>query len=102
MKSEPATKDDLKNLGEGLREAISGNTREIIDHFNKSQSLQNLRLDKIDGRLEHIETDLTQVNTKLDAIMSGEILVTRKQIERLLEALRVKGIVLNVSEILAA
>jgi len=104
--SQPATKDDLqkglKNLGDSLREVIAENTRDIIGHFNTSQGIQNKRLDSIDERLVRIETEMVQVNTKLDAIMSGEMLVTRKQIERLINALEAQGIKLNLTEILAA
>lgn len=96
--SQPATKDDLKNLGKSLHADI----KDLARHFTTTFGKHGDRLDSIDGRLEHIETDLTQVNTKLDAIMSGEILVTRKQIERLINALESQGIKLNISEILAA
>ena len=86
--SQPATKDDLKHLGEGLHAGINDLTR----HFTTAL-----------GKLgEHVDGQFAEVNTKLDAIMSGEILVTRKQIERLINALERQGIKLNVSEILAA
>lgn len=86
------TKDDLKKLGDSLREVIKGNTQDLISHFNKSQGLQDERMD----------AQFSDVNTKLDAIMSGEILVTRRQVERLISALEAQGIKLNVCEILAA
>lgn len=43
-------------------------TREIIGNFSASQGKQE----------EWIRDEFMTVNTKLDAIMSGEVLVTRK------------------------
>ncbi len=90
--SSVSTKEDLKKLANVLRDEIRENTRTIIAHFNESQGTQTA----------WIKEDFNVVNTKLDAIMSGEVLVTRKQIERLLNALKANGIELNPSEILAA
>lgn len=90
-----ATEEQLKKLGDNLRASITEGTREVIRHFNQSQGEQN-------RRLERMETELLQANTKLDAIMSGEVLVTRKQMERLLRALKAKGIELDEADILAA
>lgn len=66
-----ATKDDVRKLGAVLRDEIRENTREIISHFNRSQGEQT----------EWIKDEFSSVNTKLDAIMSGEVFVTRKQFE---------------------
>lgn len=63
-------------------------TKDILEHVGK--------------RFDNIDQELLQVNTKLDAIMSGEVLVTRKQLERLLQALKDKGIDLDETKILAA
>ncbi|MEK7538121.1 MAG: hypothetical protein AAB619_04090 [Patescibacteria group bacterium] len=75
------TRDDLKaELGgfrDGVREEMKGATREIISHFNASQGKQD----------ELIKEEFSTINTKLDAIMSGEVLVTRKQFQRLLRTL---------------
>lgn len=101
--SQTATKDDLKILGDGLRgeiktlgntfrDEIQENTRDIISHFNKSQSQQTA----------WIRQEFVEVNTKLEAVMSGEVLATRKQNERIVHALKNKGISLDEEEIFRA
>ncbi len=97
--AQAATKDDVRKLGTTLRDEIRENTREIISHSNQSQGKQNIA---IDNRFTKVDTQLLDLHTKLDAIMSGEVLVTRKQLERLLRALKAKGIELNEADILAA
>lgn len=98
--SQAATKEDLKvlgtdlrgeikTLGSNLRDEIRENTRDIISHFNGSQGQQN----------EWMKEQFLVVNTKLDAIMSGEVLVTRKQLDRLVRALKTQGIKLDEAEI---
>jgi len=71
---------------------LRSQTREIIEHFEASQRKQD----------EWIHEEFTSVNTKLDAIMSGEVLVTRKQLQRLLRELSARGITLNEKKILAS
>lgn len=77
----PLTVDDLRV-----------HTREIVSHFNASQSNQD----------KWIHEEFMVVNTKLDAIMSGEVLVTRRQFQRLLRILDARGIKINEAEVLAA
>ncbi len=71
--SQAATKDDLKNLGEGLRgemhalgsnlrDEIKENTREIISHFNASQGEENQRLDRIETKVDATAEDVAKVN----------------------------------------
>lgn len=90
--SQAATKDDLRKLGSNLRETIKEGTRDVISHFNQSQGKQT----------EWIKQEFAEVNTKLNAIMSGEVLVTRPQIKRLIRALKAKGIELDEAEIFAS
>ncbi len=118
--SQALTKEDLqaglKTLGDSVHAEIGGVRAEVsgldakIDglhaemnglarHF--TTSLGKLE-ERMEARFSSIDSQFVEVNTKLDAIMSGEILVTRKQLERLLTALEAQGIKLNVSEILAA
>lgn len=87
-RSTPLTRSELD-------QRLTAATREIIDHFTKSQAIQSRRLDSLDQQF-------ATVNTKLDAIMSGELLVTRKQLQRLLHMLKKKGIEVDEAEILAA
>ncbi len=60
---------EMKALAITLREQMRENTREIISHFNQSQSKQN----------EWIKDSFETINTKLDAIMSREVFVIRPQ-----------------------
>lgn len=71
---------------------LRAQTREVIEHFEVSQRKHE----------EWIHEEFMSVNTKLDAIMSGEVLVTRKQLQRLLRELSVQGISRNEKNILAA
>lgn len=94
--AKPLTRNDLKaelsGFRDGVREETKEATREIIGHFNASQGKQD----------EWIKEEFSTINTKLDAIMSGEVLVTRKQFQRLLRTLAARGIEVNEAEILAA
>lgn len=78
---------------------IRRDIRDVVTHFNKSQGKQTEWLKR---EFREVREQFQIVNTKLDAIMSGEVLVTRKQLERLLRALKAKGIELDEAEILAA
>jgi hypothetical protein len=79
----PLTKDHLDEAA-----------RDLARHF--ATGLGSLR--------QHIDEQFAQVNTKLDAIMSGEVLVTRDQlhdtIRKLARELKAKGIDLDESKIL--
>lgn len=65
--------NSLQRLGRSLREEMRENTkeitREITSHFNTSQDKQS----------QWIRDEFEVVNTKLDAIMSGEVFVIRPQ-----------------------
>lgn len=93
--STPATKQQL----DGVALSIRADINDLAGHFTTA-------LGKLGGHVDdlssHMDEQFLEVNTKLDAIMSGEILVTRKQIQRLITALETQGMKLNVSEILAA
>ncbi len=85
-------KTELGSVRAGIRAEMKETTREIISHFSASQGKQN----------DWIKEEFSTINTKLDAIMSGELLVTRKQFQRLLRTLAARGIEVNEAEILAA
>ncbi len=72
------------------KDHLDAAVQEITRHFN--QALGKFRI--------HADEQFSDIQTKLDAIMSGEVLVTRKQLQRLLHALRDRGIELNEEEIL--
>lgn len=86
--AQPLTTNHLKSLHDAIRAEMRQNTKDIIS--DQRQSLQPIR------------GELQEANTKLDAIMSGEVLVTRKQLERVLRALKARGIELDEHEIFAA
>lgn len=101
--SQTATKDDLKilkndlkndirNLGSNLRDEIRENTRDIISHVNKGMG--TLRSDMNSG-FNRVDQQFVEVNTKLEAIMSGEVLVTREEHKKLVSTLRHQGIRIN-------
>lgn len=91
----PATKQQLDSAVASIHADINDLARHFTTALGKFA-------ERTDSQFAHIDEQFTEVNTKLDAIMSGEVLVTRKQIERLITALEAQGIKLNVSEILAA
>ncbi len=91
------TKTDLTNLHSALSAEMLSNTKDVIRHFNQSQSVQTRhfaeRFDGVDQRLE-------EVDTKLDALM--EMVAVRKELHNLVTALRKQGIALEESEIFVA
>ncbi len=109
--SEAITKQDIKELREGtrqdihaLREAtkhdletseakILGSVRDLNMQFVKSQGLQN-------DRLERIEQEVLEANTKLNAIMDA--LATRQEVRNLVRELRGQGLTLDESKIFVA
>lgn len=66
--STPISKSDLStalgHLHTAVREEMRIQTKDILEHVGK--------------RFDNIDQELLQVNTKLDAIMNGEVLMTRK------------------------
>lgn len=92
--SQTATKDDVRNLGETLRDEIRENTREIIGHFNKSQGAQNERLERIENRLEEVGEDVSKI--KLAVV---DLMATDRHMHNLVGALKREGISLNDNEI---
>lgn len=111
-KSVPATKGDIERLDATLRENTSDILGYVRDGFNqqeeKTRKLEHRfdglehRFDGLEKRFDGLEHHLVVVNTKLDAIMSGEILVTRTQLHRLLRILKTKGIEIDETEVLTA
>jgi len=53
-------------------------------------------------RSEKVGEQLVTINAKLDAIMSGEVLVTKEQFLRLLRMLEAAGITIDEQEIFSS
>ena len=98
----PVTKKQLDDAVLSIRSDVKDLARHFTTALGKLGERTDNQFIEVNTKLFEVSTKLLEVNTKLDAIMSGEVLVTRKQIERLLSALEAQGIKLNVSEILAA
>ncbi len=92
--SKPITTAQLKALHDAIRAESRENTREIIR--DQRESLRPIKKD-----LHDVRDDIRETNTKLDAIMSGDVLVTRHQMLRLLEKLKAQGIRVDEKEIFA-
>lgn len=102
---------------EDLRDALADTSRDIIGHFNQSQGAQNERLGHIEQRLGGVEQRLDgfdarfdqlersmregfqQVDLKIDEVL--ELVVTKKQLERLLGLLKRHGITIEPPEVFA-
>ncbi len=87
--------DLIGKIIHGVREtmATKEDIRGVISHFNKSQSLQNERLDRMDDRFDHVDA-------KLEAIM--EMLTMRQEMHNLIRELRGQGLKLDESKIFVA
>ncbi|MBI4092347.1 MAG: hypothetical protein HY420_00290 [Candidatus Kerfeldbacteria bacterium] len=88
--TQPLTKADLKAA------IVKLSTKDdLTDAVHTLTASMNSRFTKIDQTL-------TEAHTKLDAIMSLDVIATRKQLLILMRALKAKGIDLDEAEILAA
>jgi hypothetical protein len=81
------------------KEHLDASLQDLVRHFTRS--LATLA-DRSDRRFDGLDQQLREARVKLDAVMSGEVLVTRKQLTRLLERLRSRGIDLSEQEIFGA
>ncbi len=97
--NDSVTKEDLQKGLNNLGDTIRADIKDLARHFTTAQAKLETKVDNLATRTD---VQFLEVNTKLDAIMSGEILVTRKQIQRLITALETQGLKFNISEILAA
>ena len=75
----PASNDDLR-----------ASTREILDHFTKSQGVQNT----------WIKEEFDKVHVELEAIK--QLLVYRQELHNLVRELKAQGMTLNESKIFSA
>jgi exonuclease VII large subunit len=102
MSSTPVTKADLAALADGLRATLRENTRDVLQH--QQESLAPIRQDVslVRTDLREIRHELGEVNTKLGAIMTGEVLVTRHQLTRLLQQLNARGVRIDEQDIFAS
>ena len=95
--SSPITQAHL----DGAVETIRGDIREVIRHFNESQTEQNRRIDErfdaVDGRLNEIADDLAKV--KLAVL---DYLMTDRALRNLVQELKAHGIALDEKRIFAA
>ena len=89
MPSTPATKADLAAFGDGLRETIRENTREIIQHFNKSQSAQNEQLDAMAEDISKIKVAVV------------DLLATDRHLHNLVRELKAQNIPIDEGKIFA-
>ncbi len=98
MSQAPITREyfdkSLHTLREGLEANSTSNTKDIISHFNQSQGMQNVRMDRMEARMDE---QFAEVNVKLDAIM--KMLVMRQEMHNLVGQLREQGMTLDESKI---
>lgn len=88
----PLNKADLRHGLHGIHSAVQAEiraaTKDILDHVGKGFSKVN--------------QELTEMNTKLEAIMSGEVLVSKEQLLLLIDQLKERGIEVNTSRLFAS
>ncbi|MBI4092408.1 MAG: hypothetical protein HY420_00620 [Candidatus Kerfeldbacteria bacterium] len=92
-----ATKEDIRALGNNLREGIKENTREIISHFNASQGEQNKRLDRIETKVDTMAEDVAKV--KLAVV---DLIATDRHLHNLVRELKAQGVKLDEAKIFAS
>ena len=96
------TKDDLVGLHDAFRAELRQNTKDLI--ADQRESLVPIRTDlaAVRSDVTSLRDQMREVHTKLDAIMSGDVLVTRHQLLRLVGKLKAQGISLDETELFAA
>lgn len=75
----PATRGDIDRLESNIRE----NTRDIIGYVRDATTRLDGEVKDVKQTLVSVKEELGDINTKLDAIMSGDVLVTRTQFLKL-------------------
>jgi hypothetical protein len=100
MSSQPATKDDLHIVADGLRETIRENTREIIAFVQESQAAQdgrtNARFTALDTKLDAVAEDVAKV--KMAVV---DLLATDRHLHNLVRELKAQKIHLDETKIFA-
>lgn len=108
--SQPATKKDLFEFRDGIRDDIKVATQDIVAHFNASQVAQNERMDKMDGRFDKIEGRLDRIDDKLDDIGDDvakvklavvDLMGTEKALHNLVDELHRNGIAVDKQKVFA-
>lgn len=84
----------LNSRVEGLESTMTVNTRDIISHFNKSQGLQNERLERVETKLDGVAEDVSKI--KLAVV---DLMATDRHIHNLVRELRGQGLTLDESKI---
>jgi archaellum component FlaC len=95
-------KDQLKAMRDAIRAEMRQNTKDIIrDQRNSLQPIHE-DLKTLTKDVGILKNDMTEVKTKLEAIMSGDVLVTRNQLLLVLEKLRAQDVIIEEREIFPA
>lgn len=121
MSQTPLTKEYFDSLMNGLNETIDGfrdtmatkeDIRVVLDHFNKSQAIQNDRFDGFEARMrsstqdiirhfvqsqEHQNERLEVMDVKLDALLRETS--TRKELHNLVDELHNQGVAVDSKKI---
>ena len=96
MPSQPVTKSDLAAFGDGLRESLRENTRDVIAHVTKSQTAQDQRLEQIESKLDGIAEDVSKV--KLAVV---DLLATDRHLHNLVRELKANNVPVDEGKVFA-
>ncbi len=101
------TKQDLQEgfrmFGDNIRKEIRDATSDVISHFNKSQTLQNERMDRMDQRFDRIDARLEDVAQDVSKIKLAvlDLMATDRHLHNLVKALKNQGIHITEAEVFA-
>ena len=70
---------------DGIRAEMRDNTKDLLNYMGQ--------------RFSKLDEQLVPINTKLDAIMTGDVLVTRGQLLRVFAKLKAQGVTIDEREI---
>jgi len=96
MPSQPVTKSDLAAFGDGLRETLRGNTRDVVAQVTKGQVAQDQRLDRIESKVEGIAEDVAKI--KLAVV---DLLATDRHIHNLVRELKANNVPVDEGRVFA-
>lgn len=83
-------KDSITTQAVGVHEDLKSRIRDLVQHFNESQS----------GQTAQIDARFDEVDSKLTAIM--EMLTLRKELRSLIRELKAQGIRIDESKVLVS
>ncbi|MFA6042101.1 MAG: hypothetical protein WCV85_03820 [Patescibacteria group bacterium] len=92
--SEYLTKQEFTSFTKGLYATMRQNTREIIEHFNQSQSQQNVSLDRLENGLQSVSDDVVTIKV---AVL--DLTNTDRHLHNLVDELHDKGVAVNKKRI---